>query len=285
MEFPEYLPLSSTQNIDLEIKLGQTGYTFSSLTGSRIYSYCMPDKNDFMMRIQGVASYRAFNGNSICIFPEEEANRSDVNVYVSSNAMAAILFQRNALPLHAGGIFINDELVLVMGDSGAGKSSLLFHAMQKGYRMFSDDVVVVSDTTTYPLEVHASYPQMKLWKHQLNELNHLAVFPVRKGVDKYPFYFHRCFESDPIVPKRIFILKTVDNLSGVQIQKLSGGESFVELNSFIYRKEYFNAHDPTGIFNSISQLANQSNIYLIKRPTDIDTASQVAELFLHYSRV
>jgi serine kinase of HPr protein (carbohydrate metabolism regulator) len=56
--------------------------------------------------------------------------------------MAAIPLQRQTLPFHASAISVNNKLILISGESGAGKSTALTVLILRGYAVFSDDVVV-----------------------------------------------------------------------------------------------------------------------------------------------
>ena len=279
LEFPELFPLEVDSEVDVEILLGEEGISFTELDISKPYSYFI-QQSDFKMNVYGVAVYHVISGSSIIVFPFSGACVSDIRVYCLSNAFAAILHQQKKIPLHAGAIHCDDQLILVMGDSGAGKTTLLFNLLQKGYRIFSDDVVVLSEDRNGSVNCISSYPVMKIWKSQAERIGMVSGIPIRKGVEKYPLYFHDKFDCRSLSPMIIVVLKISSSINDIECKEFQGADTVMELLHHIYRREYLSHYEIFSILPLLSRLANQCKFIEITRPAYLNKEHQLMEFFI-----
>lgn len=279
IEFPELYPLIDDELFDLTIE--QCDIKFLKDKIDHPAPYAFKKINDrFLIHIRSVAYFEISNGSNITIYPYQDALNADIRVYCLSNAFAAALHQRKMLPLHAGAVIKEDKLTFITGNTGAGKSTLLFHLMQRGWRIFSDDVVVLS-TIDESKEIHASpsYPMMKLWKHQMNMMGLDNQQQVRTGVDKFPFLFHDDFEIQSRTVDSIIILKVTPDATACNIRQLKGVESMSLLFKMIYRNEYLNKVENLAYLPQISALVTKIPCYEITRPDASSTENEVVHLF------
>jgi ABC-type multidrug transport system fused ATPase/permease subunit len=141
IEFPELLPYDF-DTADVGIRFGiiplidiQVSYP------GNVFSYHLND-TELVFDAPGVAEYYAANGKMINlrldnrIDPKDISAMRSVRLYLLATVFAAILLQRKQLPLHASAIIKNGKLVLIAGDSGAGKSTILAEFMKQGYEVF-----------------------------------------------------------------------------------------------------------------------------------------------------
>jgi len=187
--------------------------------------------------------------------------------------MAAILLQRNLLPLHASAIRKNNNLFLISGDPGAGKSTLLAELVKTGNTVFSDDIIVLKKDDNNPgIKANASYPMIKLWDDSVEKLNHSLFsekeFKIRHDLNKYGFFFHDTFDTKSYSIHKIFILKKSET-NCFHSRLLKGAEAFDAITKQAYRP--FLQHN-TALrylcFTIISQLAKDSTVYEISRPNE-----------------
>jgi len=279
MEFPELYTRFEDGIPDLRIHLRSINLLEGKIDQNATYSF-KSHNNIFYVHVKSVAFYEISNGINITIYPYQDALISDIRVYCLSNAFAAALHQRKIMPLHAGAIRNNDKISLIMGNTGSGKSTLLYHLMQKGYKVFSDDVVVVSTRKgSNETSATSSYPMMKLWKHQMKGMGLDNGQQVRSGVDKFPFLFHEQFDIHARKIEKIIILKVVSGLTTCTVRKLKGIESVILLFNQIYRKEYLNRTDYISSLSLLSSMANNIPCYEISRPMFHSTEIKLANLF------
>jgi len=93
----------------------------------------------------------------------------DVLAYLLGPILGFILYWRGAACLHASGIVIDGEVVALLGDQGAGKSTTAAAFGRLGYPILTDDIFVVTsgDRT---LMIEPGYPGVRLWPSSVSVL-------------------------------------------------------------------------------------------------------------------
>jgi hypothetical protein len=279
MEFPELLP-HIFDIPDVEYIVGKVPDSISGTTiSAKNFSYIINDR-ELLFTVNDVARYYATNGYRIIIEPFEpiQDNRS-VRLYVLATVMAAILLHRNSLPLHASAIKQGESLVLIMGDSRAGKSTTLAGLHKNGYTVFSDDVVVLKKDALGVSAV-ASYPMIKLWNDTLEKMNDSRFedrsFRIHQNLDKYGFFFHDHFDRNRYPVKKVFVLK-VQDIPNLTHRSLYGKDAFETLISQVYRPMLLQSNDLKRLcFLLVSDIVKNSSIVEICRPIECD-AHQLIE--------
>jgi hypothetical protein len=227
-----------------------------------------------------VASYFVDEGKRIIIEAVENADQDSIRLFCLSNAFAAALHHRKTIPLHCAALIDKGELVLILGDSGAGKSTTMASLIEKGLKPFSDDVCVpLQDAETGNISFYSSYPMMKFWKETLElvGLENAVDRKIRPDMEKYGIYFHQSFLTGALNPKLIILLEKTDQVTSSTLTPISGIELFTKLESNAYRGEYLGFSDlKKEHFMLFAQLANQSACFLLKRPSTGNFIQEVA---------
>jgi hypothetical protein len=205
LEFPEMYPYA-VKNLDLEIKFGKVP---AALTGSEVIAkekfFISP--TEYLIHLP-ICSYYVKEGASITIELKENADLPSVRLFLLTNAMAAVLHQRNKVALHAGAIQTEKGLVVICGESGAGKSTTISALQQQGYKIYVDDVLVLEKENQSILGV-AAYPTLKLWDDTIEKLALGVVLEeqkLRESVNKYRVSFQEDFTTKPIPVYKLFYL-------------------------------------------------------------------------------
>ncbi|HEY1055502.1 MAG TPA: hypothetical protein VGE24_10210, partial [Emticicia sp.] len=208
--------------------------------------------------------------------PEPNADEKSIRLFFLSNAMAAILYQRGSIPMHASAIYDTDGIILFMGDSGAGKSTTVATLQAKGYRIFSDDICVpIQEGDT--LKAFAAYPIMKLWKDTFDKVDVGFIKEenrIRPEIEKYGKSFYYSFDIQALPIKHIFILEKDASLDSelTSMQSIQGVEAFKHLQYYAYRLPYIEAMGlKKTYFELLSTLCNKIPVSLISRPDDNST--------------
>lgn len=282
--FPELFPIDDDGPMDLDIILGDIPIIEKTETGYHSADYDItPDA--YRITIKDVASYHVSEGKRIIIKAEPNADQDSIRLFCLSNAFAAALNQRKTIPLHCAALIDKGELVLILGNSGAGKSTTMASLMQAGLKPFSDDVCVpLLDPETAKISLFSSYPMMKFWKETLDlmGLNSKVDRKIRPDMEKYGIYFHQSFLTDALAPKLIILMEKSDQVSSPVLTKISGIELFTKLESNAYRGEYLGFSDlKKEHFMLFTQLANQSACYLLKRPLTGNFVDEVAQKIIN----
>ena len=96
----------------------------------------------FLISLYGVARYLVTGGREILVEPCGGSGR-EIGARLAGTVWAALLLQRGIVPFHASAVEFEAGAVLFLGDSGAGKSSLLGALLKRGHAMLADDVAGV----------------------------------------------------------------------------------------------------------------------------------------------
>lgn len=273
MAFPELLEYSCDIQ-DVEYIVGKCPESIEGITiSAKSFSYIINDR-ELLFTVHDVARYYAVDGHQIIIEPFEPMQDSrSVRLYVLATVMAAILLQRNSLPLHASAIKQGESLVLIMGDSRAGKSTTLAGLHKNGYTVFSDDVVVLQKDAS-GVSAAASYPMIKLWNDTLEKMNDSRFedrsFRIQQSLDKYGFFFHNHFDRNRYPVKKVFVLK-VQHIPDLTHRSLTGKDAFEALVGQVYRPMLLQSNDLRRLcFLLVSDMVKNSSIIEICRPIECD---------------
>ena len=282
--FPELLPLQNDDPCDLTVAWGSIPVIDKTPNGFHSESYDITPTT-YRLTIKDVASYCVQEGKSIVIEADENANPESIRLFCLSNAFAAALQQRKTIPLHCAALIDKGELVLILGDSGAGKSTTMACLMQKGLQPFSDDVCVpFQDPETGRISFFSSYPMMKFWKETLElvGMENAVDRKIRPDMEKYGIYFHQSFFTGALNPKLIILLEKTGQVSSPIVAPISGIELFTRLESNAYRGEYLDFSDlKKEHFMLFAQLANQSACFVLKRPSTGNFVQEVAQKIIN----
>ncbi len=141
-------------------------------------------KNDFRLTILGIAIFRVTKGKNIYWNKlSTEVSESDLKAFLFSSVFGALLIQRNFLLLHGNALIKNKRLIICLGKSGAGKSTISYILMKNGWKLISDDLVAIDDL----MNVSIGIQRIKLWQDTLEMFNieNHNLERVRSKINKY----------------------------------------------------------------------------------------------------
>ena len=275
LEFPELLPALFDQT-DVTILIGNVvlpGHGRTIIWGD--YTIELHEKEVYF-DVKGIATYMARDGEKIWVHVSAgQKDHRTIRIYILGTIMAAILLQRKRLPLHASAILMKGEVMLISGDSGAGKSSTLSGLVKRGCKVFSDDIVVIDSEGL----ACASYPMIKLWEDTQEKLNDQAFagksFEIREDMKKFGVFFHDEFDTGHYPVKKIIVLKKgVGNR--IEHRMLRSSNAFDEIRKQVYRPAFAHTNEQRAfMFTMLSKLTNFCELYEVTRPEpcDIDELS------------
>jgi hypothetical protein len=102
---------------------------------------------DFAIRFEGLACVHVNPaGASVWVQPETEALTSDtIQHLVADHVIPRVLAHRGELVLHAGAVQLDESVIVLVGESGRGKSTLAASLTRYGWCLLGDDAVIVSN--------------------------------------------------------------------------------------------------------------------------------------------
>lgn len=190
---------------------------------------------ELFLDIPGVAKFCVKNGSSIGVDVYPNADMQTVKLYVLGSCLGAIIHQRGLLILHANAIKIEKHAIAIAGNSGMGKSTLAATFMKMGYKILSDDLVVIDSQNN----VTPSYPQVKLWQDSAERLNlNVAEMErIRIHQDKFEYPIGDAFCDEKVPIDALFILNRSSE-SSFRFESLRGRDKYIAIYNQIYRKTY-----------------------------------------------
>jgi hypothetical protein len=166
--------------------------------------------------------------------------------------------------------------LLLAGDSGAGKSSLLASLLQRGWRMLSDDLAAVGlDENNQPV-IYPVHSEILLWGDALKNLGNNPFAEIERLENgKRAFSAAQQFASQP-VPLHTIAWLRVQSEPTLQIEALRGQKVFQAINTLLYNSHIADALlDRRAHFHLVSTVTQTVSIQRLSRPRG---AWSVAEL-------
>lgn len=184
--------------------------------------------------------------------------------FVGMNMTALLLAMRGRLVLHGSTVSAPSGQALIVGRSGAGKSSLSLALHQSGFPLVCDDISVIRAGSH--LSVERGVPYLKAFSDSLTALDVSS-----KDVDRLTE--HGPKRLVPFTPdaanlplRAIYVL---DTSTTVSVQRLSFAEAFTALTHHTFLSRSL---DLLGLqrthFSNVQNLLRQVDVFRITRTTD-----------------
>lgn len=182
----------------------------------------------------------------------------------------------NRVCLHSNTLIINNKTVAFMGESGAGKSTISAYFVKKGYRVFSDDVAVISKRENGYI-VWRGNNRIKIHlKTALNIINknYDSVFDNPYETENPKVYFNEYLGDDNGTAKEldiIYILKKRNrNINKPIIERLNTYEALLQLSLNRSNTELMEVKDKIKEFKFLSGIASSIPIKTLELPDSLD---------------
>ncbi|WP_282041733.1 hypothetical protein [Halomonas alimentaria] len=133
--------------------------------------------SDWLMRFPGVADFYLRPGGVECRLVDPGLAYM-VNILLLGHVMACYLERQGILALHAGAIVVGDRAVLLAGDKGAGKSTLVSSMVAAGFPLMADDIAALEERSGR-FYCRSAFPLVKLTSEQLERF-------VKRQASAYP---------------------------------------------------------------------------------------------------
>ena len=127
-------------------------------------------QREFSLTVPSVGSFFVRDGREVeySVFPG--ADEDWVRLYLNGQVLVALLHQRMIINFHASSFVHNGKGVMVLGDTGAGKSSLTISFVLSGAGFLSDDLtpVILKEGVPHLLPLNRRVKIRKGTAEQLN---------------------------------------------------------------------------------------------------------------------
>jgi len=261
-------PYLTSGSADVEISEGTLPDSIEDEGGGVAYQI---QKGKLLLNIPDGSRILTEDGNRITYQRGENSTDKDIALFISGSAWGALCYQRGLIPLHASAVEIDGNIHAFTGHSGAGKSTLAAGLSQRGYRFFTDDVLIFDpDSVQDGAYCYTGQKDLKLWGDAVKLTNSEAFGTIRDAVEMDKHFARPEHSSESIGGplKSLYILKQKNEQSEPigQFQSIQGGDALKQLVGTIYRPRY--AEILMGrprIFHGLKKLIESVNVVEFER--------------------
>jgi hypothetical protein len=203
-----------------------------------------------------------------------------LRVYLLGRALSFALVKQGFEPLHSSTVVLDGGALAFIGDSGFGKSSLAAGFVRDGYRLLTDDLLVVSQLSGRP-EAQPGPPRIKVFpwvaRHCLGRIG--EGVPMNDWTEKLVLPLSEDHHQGRPVPLRsVYVLgspREVFRKQRIQIITLSQREAFVELIRHTFNYVVTDPKRLQRLFSNSMELASKVPVRRISYPRDLALLPEV----------
>jgi len=250
------------------------------------YRYASLEDGSTYVRWDTVGEFLvAADGRCITSRRVDGASVESFHVYMLGQALSFALVKQGFEPLHATVVVVDDRAVALLGENGSGKSSLAASFVEAGWRLLTDDLLLVREHSgrllAYPGPARIKlFPQIAgrflgavAERVPMNPDTQKLILPI--GDDR------SCTEPAPL--DAIYSLappRDVGRNDPVSIDALSPRAAFVELVRSTFNRRLVDADRLTRQFETATNLTRLVSIKKIRYPRRLERLPEVRDLIV-----
>lgn len=237
-------------------------------------AYDQTNVNEFVMPDEMGIIY-VCNSDLIIVYCKSVLKWKQVQICLLGFSFSFILIKRSIFTFHGNAILHNKKCLLIVGDSGSGKSSLTAAYLAKGDKFLTDDISRVGFTDSVAM-IYPSYPFIKICKSTAKQLNidlsnAIEVFYQN---NKYQVSCESFFYQHPAPLHAIICIQPSDRTGVSLIQEKPVGivQKLIKNtynNAIASLPEYYQDYNKT-----IMRILEKVPFYTLYRPKDTFSVSE-----------
>jgi len=228
------------------------------------------------LRWSGIATLLAKDGTTLIVEPDSDnIDPQLLNLYILSEALGIILYQRGLFLLHASAIKIGEQVVIFAGTPGAGKSTTAAAFARCGYTVLADDMVAMSLDSAGKIMVYPAFSQIKIWPSAVKGLGYNPSFlpPLFSGSRKRVIRQKENFPVEPFPLAHIFIL---EEGADFKITKMDGANAFFSLARFFpLPSDLLQGTALEHHFQQCVQLTGDVDVWKVENPKNFEALNKL----------
>ena len=214
------------------------------------------------------------DGRSLACHRYAQSSSESFNVYLLTQALSFALVKYGLEPLHGTAVDIGGKAAVFLADCGFGKSTMASAFLQAGYRLLTDDLLVLHNPHAVPL-VYPGSPRIKLFPEMarkflgdavtgvpMNPHAHKLIVPLKKP--------HICAHALPV--GGIYALAPASEAVGTEIQiaAMNQREAFLTLLASTFNRVVLDSSRLRRQFATTQALANALPVKVLSYPRSLD---------------
>ncbi|EYD75057.1 Serine kinase of the HPr protein, regulates carbohydrate metabolism [Rubellimicrobium mesophilum DSM 19309] len=199
---------------------------------------------------------------------------------LADQVLPRALAQEGRLVLHAGGVVLDGRAVLVLGDSGWGKSTLTARLGQAGGRVLSDDAMILEEAGA-GASARPVYAGLRLLPDSLAALfDRTGGTPVAEYTDKARLAVEPPDDPGPVPLAMILVLRPPVPASRVELARLSPLEACMAMLRNSFALDPGDRAQGARRLGRFGALAARVPAFALSYPRDYALLAEVAEAVL-----
>jgi hypothetical protein len=226
-----------------------------------------------LLEAPGVARYLAQDGQTLSIESLPGAVESQVRHFARLTPLAALLFQRGMLALHAAAALPPGQsqgAILLAGDSSTGKSTLLAALLKRGWRMLADELAILTLNAAGQPVLIPNPSEIRLWPDAIKKLAWDASLAAESP--------HTQGAGSEITLGCLYALR-IKGLNPAESTPVPGAQGFRLLGGLTYNSHIADALlDRTAYFRLASAVLQCAPVLWLQRPRDVWSVDDLVEI-------
>jgi hypothetical protein len=245
--------------------------------------------NDFLLRFPDLADFViSEDGSALEAWPAPETSEETLRHLVLDQVLPRVLAQQGRLVLHAGAVRVGQEAIAFIGETGRGKSTLTasFHAA--GYRLLSDDGIVLAEAQGTTL-AQPTYSSLRLWPEAVAGLFARApdLAPMAHYSRKQRVILTDAPNNTPIPLAAIYVLApaTGEDAASISLTRMSPSEACMAIIGNSFQLDVTDRRRAMGLLTVASDIAQQLPVFSLDFPRSFECLPDVREAILGQHRL
>ena len=228
------------------------------------------NEKEFLLKVPDVGSFYACDGKIVEYSAEKGADPQWVQLCLNNQVLVALLHQRKIISFHASSFIFSGCGVLLLGETGAGKTSLMVAFALAGAGFLSDDLTPVVFIDNVP-HIWSLNRKVKLRSDAIAQLNlsDEKLTDAEAGTGKKYLRLERCAEEFHRLD--IIIKIETGDVDGPVFRELTATEKFALLRSEVCSWEILAGMPGTeaAYLQQLVKIIERVHFVRVTRPADI----------------
>jgi hypothetical protein len=281
----------SLAEIELRVAPASTFAPFEA----RVLSRPSPDRWLHLLKLEDGSRYLRWrglfeflvspDGKRIAGRPLQRSNPEAFQAYLLGHVLSCAMVCQGLEPLHATVVVINGGAVGFLGDTGYGKSSAAVAFLQAGYRLLTDDLLMVSRGDAGWM-AHPGPPRIKLYPEMARLLfsEPLPGAPMTDETTKRVLPLSAAqSQSSPVPLRKLYVLsppRSRGTRAGIRIQKAKPGKAFFDMLRNTFNVSIVEPARLRQQFEHFRQLATSISVSALHYPREVSALDRLRETIL-----